>query len=118
MRYIVDIETICKKIKQFADNDIDIIHRSYFEKEYVLLRKHKRYNAIGQEFVIETMMTVEMILLYTEQTIEYVNQMAKIFLNSEYGWLYNDTDSVTTEEAQYVIQDNIIIQDFFKKQEV
>ena len=50
--------------------------------------------------------------------IAFVNQMAKIFLNSEYGWLYNDTDSVTPEEANYVNQDNVIIQDFFKKQEV
>lgn len=50
--------------------------------------------------------------------IAFVNQMAKIFLNSEYGWLYKDTDSVTPEEANYVNQDNIIIQDFFKKQEV
>ena len=50
--------------------------------------------------------------------IAFVNQLAKIFLNSEYGWLYNDTDSATSEEANYVNQDNAIIQDFFKKQEV
>ena len=50
--------------------------------------------------------------------IAFVNQLAKIFLNSEYGWLYNDTDSVTSEEAQYVAQDNVVIRDFFKKQEV
>ena len=50
--------------------------------------------------------------------IAFVNQLAKIFLNSEYGWLYKDTDSVTSEEAQYVEQDNVVIRDFFKKQKV
>ena len=74
MTYLIDIETVCDKIKQFANNDIDIIHRSYFDKGYLLLRKHKRYNAIGREYVIETMMSVEMILLYTEKTIAYVNE--------------------------------------------
>lgn len=45
----------------------------------------------------------------------------KQILNSAYGKLvYADTDSIeiTPEEANYVAQDNIIIQDFFKKQEV
>lgn len=52
---------------------------------------------------------------------QMVNRIAKILLNSAYGKLvYADTDSieVTPEEANYVTQDNIIIQDFFKKQEV
>ena len=45
----------------------------------------------------------------------------KQILNSAYGKLvYADTDSIeiTPEESNYVAQDNIIIQDFFKKQEV
>ena len=45
----------------------------------------------------------------------------KQILNSAYGKLvYADTDSIeiTPEEANYVAQDNIIIQDFFKKQGV
>ena len=45
----------------------------------------------------------------------------KQILNSAYGKLvYADTDSIeiTPEESNYVAQDNITIQDFFKKQEV
>ena len=57
------------------------------------------------------------------------NKLAKMYikqrLNSLYGTsvyfgdvLYNDTDSVTPEEANYIEHDNAIITDFFKKQEV
>ena len=45
----------------------------------------------------------------------------KQILNSAYGKLvYDDTDSteITPEETNYIEQDNAIIQDFFKKQEV
>lgn len=56
-----------------------------------------------------------------DRQIQMVNRIAKILLNSAYGKLvYADTDSIeiTPEEANYVNQDNAIIQDFFKKQEV
>ena len=65
-----------------------------------------------------------------DRQIQMVNQITKLFLNSLYGKLflnsaygksvYADTDSteITPEETNYIEQDNAIIQDFFKKQEV
>lgn len=57
------------------------------------------------------------------------NNVTKLYikqrLNNLYGTavgigevLYKDTDSVTPEETHYLEQDNAIITDFFKKQEV
>lgn len=54
-----------------------------------------------------------------DRQIQMVNQIAKLLLNSVYGkMVYADTDSIATEEAQYIVQDNVVIRDFLKKQEV
>lgn len=59
-----------------------------------------------------------------DKQIKLLNQIVKILFNTLYGRmvynLYTDTDSIkaTPEEANYIEQDNAIIQDFFKKQEV
>lgn len=61
-----------------------------------------------------------------DKQIKLLNQIVKILLNSVYGKmvynLYTDTDSIMTNPEEtikdYIEQDNAIIQDFFKKQEV
>ena len=61
---------------------------------------------------------------------QMVNQITKLFFNSLYGKLFLnnaygksvytviDSTEITPEERNYIEQDNAIIQDFFKKQEV
>ena len=61
-----------------------------------------------------------------DKQIKLLNQIVKILFNSLYGKmvynLYTDTDSIKTNTEEtikdYIEQDNAIIQDFFKKQEV
>ena len=61
-----------------------------------------------------------------DKQIKLLNQIVKILFNSAYGKmvynLYTDTDSIKTNPEEtikdYIEQDNAIIQDFFKKQEV
>lgn len=61
-----------------------------------------------------------------DKQIKLLNQIVKILLNSVYGKmvynLYTDTDSIMINPEEtikdYIEQDNAIIQDFFKKQEV